>query len=78
MVNKSKLKNIRIPMKSKLGIVTGTAIISVALSAYAADQPLNRSAAAATDQRAQMNRTERITSPVSRTCFRRRKSSSIC
>jgi hypothetical protein len=50
-------------MKSKLGIVTGAAIISFALSGSAADQPLNRPAAAP-DQRAQMNRTERITSPA--------------
>ncbi len=50
-------------MKSKLGIVTGAAIISFALSGSAADQPLNRPAAAS-DQRAQMNRTERITSPA--------------
>ena len=50
-------------MKSKLGIATSAAIISFVLHSPAADQPLNRSAATS-EQRAQMNRTERITAPA--------------
>src|SRR4030095_13347227 len=50
-------------MKSKLGIATGAAIISFTLIGAAADQPVNRSATTL-EQRAQINRTERIIAPA--------------